>query len=51
MIIWSCSPPDDEAIALAKAWVVQKCYTRDDVDMRRDSRSVYVQLKEGKEIK
>lgn len=45
MIIWSCSPADDEAVSMAKQWVRDQGYTRDDVDIKRDKDKVYVQFK------
>lgn len=44
-IIWSMSPGDDIAIQAAKDWVRDNNYTRDDVDIKRDSKSVWVQFK------
>lgn len=44
-IIWAASPPDDAHIEEAKAWVKLNGYTRDDVDIRKNERSVWVQFK------
>lgn len=43
MIIFSCSPPDDEAIRLAKEWVAMKGFTRDQVRIIRNDRYVAVE--------
>ena len=45
LIIWACSPPDDEAIILAKKWIIEQGYTKDDVDLKKSDLSVYVQFK------
>ena len=44
-IIWAASPPDDFNIEQAKAWIREKGYTKDDVDLKRDAKSVWVQFK------
>ena len=42
MIIFSCSPPDDECIRLAKEWIYQSGLNRDTISLVKNDRYVAV---------
>lgn len=51
MIIFAISPLDDEAIQIAKDWIMFKAYSRDDVRLFKTENCVCVELKDGKTIR
>lgn len=47
MIIFSCSPADDEAIKLAREWIATKGYTQEEVKIKKNDKYVSVWLVSG----
>jgi len=48
LVVWSCSPSDDAALEMCKAWVKEQGYTSETHRIMRGISAVWVEEKNGK---
>ena len=47
-VVFAASPADEESIAAAKEWVLERGYTGEDVSLKKSQSCVYVVVKNGR---